>query len=102
MTLKLVNKLDSYWAARYQKGRGKRLKIWEIEQEIQRRKAVALCLDHNEIIKNLDEGVSKHFFCTRIDDEKISEKDWREKFDAKQESDSSDESLLLIPESIKN
>ena len=98
MTLKLVNKLDAKWAARYQKGKGKRLKIWEIEQEIQQRKAVAFCLDHNEIIRNLDEGVSKHFFCVRIVDQKISENDWREKFDTKEESDSNDESALWVPE----
>ncbi len=96
MTLKLVNKLDSCWAARYQKGKGKRLKIWEIEQEIQQRKAVAFCLDHNRIINNLDEGASKHFSCERIVDQKISEKDWKEKFDAKKESDSSDESVLWV------
>lgn len=98
MTIKLVNKLDAKWAARYQKGKGKRLKIWEIEQEIQQRKAVAFCLDHNEIIKNLDEGVNKHFSCERIDDQKILEKDWKEKFDAKEESDSNDESVLWVPE----
>jgi hypothetical protein len=98
MTLKLVNKLDSSWAARYQKGKGKRLKIWEIEQVIQQDHGIAFCLDHNKIIKNLDEGVSKHFFCVRIDDDKMSEKDWSEKFDAKEESDSSNESVLWLPE----
>ena len=100
MTLRLVNKLDSTWAARYQKG--KRLKIWEIEQVIQQSRAVAFCLDHNTIIKNLDEGVSKHFFCVRIDDQKMSENDWRKKFDAKEESDFSDESVLWLPETIKD
>ncbi len=100
--MKLVNKLDLKWAARYQKGKGKRLKIWEIEQEIQQGKSVAFCLGHNKIIRSLDEGASKHFFCERIVDQKISEKDWRKIFDSKQEIDSCDESPLWMPETIQN